>query len=77
MSLDKVSASRLDCLPARTMSQLRRREAQHLASIDPNHRVEPRGMCLHHPPESSFGQFNHPVIIIDDEIEVGVEAKAV
>jgi hypothetical protein len=33
-------------------------------------------MRLHHPPKSGFGQFNHPVII-DDEIEVGVEAKAV
>jgi hypothetical protein len=33
-------------------------------------------MRLHHPPESSFGQFNNPVIM-DDEIEVGVEAKAV
>jgi hypothetical protein len=31
---------------------------------------------LHHPPESSFGQFNHP-IIMDDEIEAGVEANAV
>jgi hypothetical protein len=31
---------------------------------------------LHHPPESGFGQFNHPVIM-DDEIEVGVKAKAV
>jgi hypothetical protein len=58
------------------MSQLRRREAQHLATIDPDHRVEPCGMRLHHPPESGFGQFNHPVIM-DDEIEVGVKAKAV
>jgi hypothetical protein len=31
---------------------------------------------LHHPPKSSFGQFNHPVIM-DDEIEVRIEANAV
>ena len=33
-------------------------------------------MRLHHPPESSFGQSNNPVVV-DDEIEVEVEAKAV
>ncbi len=58
------------------MSQLRRREPQHLASIDSDHCVKTCGVRLHHPPESSFGQFNHPVIM-DDEIEVGVEANAV
>jgi len=58
------------------MSQLRRREAQHLASIDADHCVKTCGVRLHHPPESSFGQFNQPVIM-DDEIEVGVEANAV
>jgi hypothetical protein len=58
------------------MSELRRREAQHVAFADPDHCVEPCGMRVHHPPESSFGQFNHPVIM-DDEIEVGVEANAV
>jgi hypothetical protein len=56
------------------MSELRRREAQHLASIDSDHCVEPCRMRLHHPPESSFGQFNDS--IMDDEIEVGVEANA-
>jgi hypothetical protein len=58
------------------LSQLRRRDAQHLAAIDPDHCVEPCGMRLHHPPESSFRQFNQPVMM-DDEIEVGIEAKAV
>jgi hypothetical protein len=55
---------------------VRRREAHYLASIDPDPRAEPCGARLHHPPESSFGQFNRPVIM-DDEIQVRVEAKAV
>jgi hypothetical protein len=80
VSLDKINASRLDCLPARgsarSMSQLRRRDTQDLASLDPDHCVEPCGMRLHHSPEPSFGQFNHPVIM-EDEIEVWVEANAV
>jgi hypothetical protein len=80
VSLDKLSASRLDCLPApdsaRSMSQLRRREAQHLATFDLDHCVEPCGMRLDHSPESGFCQFNHPVIM-EDEIEVGIETKTV
>jgi hypothetical protein len=30
-------------------------EAQHLATTDPDHRVEPCGMRLQHPPEPGFG----------------------
>jgi len=58
------------------MSELRSGKAQQLASTYRYHCVEPCGMRLHHPPKSSFGQFNYPVIL-DDEIEVGVEANAV
>jgi hypothetical protein len=58
------------------MSQLRRREAQHLAAIDLDHCVESCGMRLDHSPESGFRQFNHPVIM-EDEIEVGIETKTV
>ena len=57
------------------MSQLGRRDAQHLATIDPNHCVKTCGVRLHHPPESSFGQFNDS-IVMDDEIEFGIEANA-
>ena len=32
-------------------------------------------MRLSHAPKSGFGQFNHP-IIMDDEIQAGVEEKA-
>jgi hypothetical protein len=38
--------------------------------------VEAGGVRLPHSPKSGFGQFNHP-IIMDDEIQAGVEGKAV
>jgi len=44
--------------------------------IDPDHGVEAGGVRLPHAPKSGFGQFNHP-IIMDDEIQAGVEGKAV
>jgi hypothetical protein len=48
-------------------SRLRGWEAQHVAPIDPDDRIEPCGVRLPHAPESGFGQVNHP-IIMDDEI---------
>jgi hypothetical protein len=44
--------------------------------IDPDHGVKAGGVRLPHAPKSGFGQFNHP-IIMDDEIQAGVEGKAV
>jgi hypothetical protein len=58
------------------MFQLRRREAQHLATIHADHCVKTRGVRLHHPPEPGFGHFDHPVIM-EDEIKAGVEANEV
>ena len=51
-------------------------KAEYVAPIDVNHGVDAGGVRLHHAPKSGFGQFNHP-IIMDDEIQAGVEGKVV
>ena len=59
----------------RRSSRLRGGEAEHVAAIDLDHGVEAGGVRLSHAPKSGFGQFNH-AIIMDDEIQAGVEEKA-
>src|SRR5262249_19398206 len=46
------------------------------APINFDDRVEPRGVRLPHAPESSFGEFNHPILMAD-EIQAGVENKPI
>jgi hypothetical protein len=51
-------------------SQLWGGEAEHVAPSDLDHSVDTGGVRLGHAPESSFGQFNHP-IIMGDEVQAG------
>jgi len=46
-------------------------EAEHLATIDLNHGIEPCRVRLRHAPESDLGQFNRS-IIVDDEVQARI-----